>query len=91
MLLLAGIVKVGVPAELLTNLGLAAAAGLYLQFASAMAFRLGFYCSCQSSSKTSQSRLFEHLLAVFVLIPTVKFTWQRLPAKLVVIHPFATQ
>jgi hypothetical protein len=73
VLLLAGIVKVGVPAELLTNLGLAAAAGLYLQFASAMAFRLGFYCSCQSSSKTSQSRLFEHLLAIFVLIPTVNF------------------
>ena len=72
-LLLAGIVKVGPLSELLTNLGLAAAACLYLQFVSRMAFQLGFYCSCQPSAKTSQSRLFEHLLAIFVLIPTVNF------------------
>lgn len=72
-LLLAGIVKVGPPAELLTNLGLAVCAGLYLQFVSRMAFQLGFYCSCQPNAKTSQSRLFEHLLAIFILIPTVNF------------------
>ncbi len=71
LLLMAGIAGVAVPTELLGDLAMAAAAFLYLRFACVAAFRLGFYCSCQSSSKTSQSRLFEHLLAVFVLVPTV--------------------
>lgn len=64
-------------AEMLTAGSAASAVSLAAVVVSLMllwlGFCLGFYCSCQPTLSASKSRLFEHLLAVMIMVPAGSF------------------